>query len=711
MEGSLYPLNDIKDPLDYAHGLFPAESAPDGTTFRWSGAHGSLTFPYAANPGRNIQIRLRLANWASDAPPTATIRLNGKPYPPITLTRTYEVYSFHLDTTQAPNPYLDPSHVQVDIETATTPAPDGRQLGVALDWIEVRSERSRTQIAIEAGVWAVMLTLVLLAAMSTVSLAWSIAYALTALLTFATLHLTYLPRGIPPRVEVALSGLAWLIAVWLGRRRPLWTLGLAACGLWMVAAGRLMGDWQMDDAYISYRYAWNLTQGHGLVYNVGEVVEGYTNFLWTMLAACALALGLHPPVVMLTINVALSMAMLGLTYYMARRLSRRDTIWPLVAVALVAIDGAVVTYGARGSGMEALPFAFLVLLSSALIWLPQGQRKTPYHALGGVSLALATLLRPEGLLAAAIFIGAKTWQGRRQRRWVGTLLVTLLPYLAIVVPYQVWRMSFYGWPFPNTFYAKTGATVALLERGGEYVSVFMGERWLLAALAILCLLLLAALRRLTGLYAALALFSVAYMLYVVWAGGDHFPGWRFLVPVVAPMALLAERALRIGTQSLRSHTLRNGAAMLGLALAAYGAQALWLQEPQSVIGDFTKLHTAYVNRWGAAGLWLRESTPPDTMTAAKGAGAIAFYSQRPVLDVYGLNDLHIGRLQVESMGQGNAGHDKQDPVYVLSKQPNYILDEWINYFQPVKAQIRQQYEYTVHRAPTGLDVAWWKRKK
>lgn len=712
MEGSVYPVNDIKDPLDYAHGFFPAETAPDGTTFRWSGAYGNLTFPYAANKGRNAQVRLRLANWASDSPPTATIRLNGMPYPPITLGRAYEVYNFPLDTEQTPNPYLDPSHVQVDIVTATTLAPDGRQLGVAIDWIEVKSQRSRTEIAIEAGVWAVMLTLVLLVAVSRVSLAWSIAYTLAALLTFATLHLSYLPRGIPPSVEIALAGLAWLMAIWLGHRRPLWTLGLAACGLWMVAAGRLMGDWQMDDAYISYRYAWNLTQGHGLIYNVGEVVEGYTNFLWTLLAAGALALDLHPPPVMLVINVALSVAMTGLTYYIARQLSQRDTIWPLVAAGLVAIDGAVVTYGARGSGMEALPFSFLVLLSAALIWLPRGHRRTLYHAMGGATLALATLLRPEGLLAAAIFIGAKTWQDRRQRRWVGTLPATLLPYLCIVVPYQVWRISFYGWPFPNTFYAKTGATVALLERGGEYVSVFLGERWLLVALALLCLLLLVGFRRLTGLYAALALFSLAYMLYVVWAGGDHFPGWRFLVPVVAPMALLAARALRIGTQRLfmGSGALRSAAAMLGLALAAYGVQALWLQEPQSVIGDFTRLHTAYVNRWGAAGLWLRESTPPDTMTAAKGAGAIAYYSQRPVLDVYGLNDLHIGHLQVESMGQGNAGHDKQDPVYVLSKQPDYILDEWINYFQPVKAQIREQYEYTVHRAPTGLDVAWWKKK-
>ena len=41
----------------------------------------------------------------------------------------------------------------------------------------------------------------------------------------------------------------------------------------------------MDDAYISFRYARNLVEHSQLVFNLGERVEGYTNFLWTLLAA------------------------------------------------------------------------------------------------------------------------------------------------------------------------------------------------------------------------------------------------------------------------------------------------------------------------------------------------------------------------------------------------------------------------------------------
>ena len=42
-----------------------------------------------------------------------------------------------------------------------------------------------------------------------------------------------------------------------------------------------------DDAYISFRYARNLADGLGLVWNAGERVEGYTNFLWTLMLAPA----------------------------------------------------------------------------------------------------------------------------------------------------------------------------------------------------------------------------------------------------------------------------------------------------------------------------------------------------------------------------------------------------------------------------------------
>src|SRR4051794_37699784 len=53
-----------------------------------------------------------------------------------------------------------------------------------------------------------------------------------------------------------------------------------------------------DDAYITFRYAANLAHGLGPVWNPGERVEGYTNFLWMVGAVKVIALGGRPEVVM-----------------------------------------------------------------------------------------------------------------------------------------------------------------------------------------------------------------------------------------------------------------------------------------------------------------------------------------------------------------------------------------------------------------------------
>ena len=69
-------------------------------------------------------------------------------------------------------------------------------------------------------------------------------------------------------------------------------VSLAAIALGVLRAARL--SWTSDDAYISFRYAANLNHGLGLVYNAGERVEGYSNFLWTLWCALGLRLGVAP---------------------------------------------------------------------------------------------------------------------------------------------------------------------------------------------------------------------------------------------------------------------------------------------------------------------------------------------------------------------------------------------------------------------------------
>ena len=60
------------------------------------------------------------------------------------------------------------------------------------------------------------------------------------------------------------------------------------------------------------------------------------------------------------------------------------------------------------------------------------------------------------------------------------------------------------------------------------------------------------------------------------------------------------------------------------------------------------------------------------MIATGIAGTLPYYSQRTVIDALGLNDLHIAHLEVETMGQGDAGSEKTDPHYILEQEPEII---------------------------------------
>src|SRR6185436_4524317 len=68
-----------------------------------------------------------------------------------------------------------------------------------------------------------------------------------------------------------------------------WVTVAAALAVGGVAAYRFA--WTTDDAFISFRYARNLVDGLGLVFNAGERVEGFSNLLWTLWVAAGLKLG------------------------------------------------------------------------------------------------------------------------------------------------------------------------------------------------------------------------------------------------------------------------------------------------------------------------------------------------------------------------------------------------------------------------------------
>lgn len=321
--------------------------------------------------------------------------------------------------------------------------------------------------------------------------------------------------------------------------------------------------WVCDDAFISYRYAKHLASGLGLVFNAGERVEGYTNFLWVLLTAAGFKLNIDP--------VSLSMWAGGLCYfataalllYISWRLSGRDWTQLGIPVALwcwlVFRDAHVWATG----GLETSCVALLV--TALYVVLAHANRPWQWLTAGGL-IVLALLSRPDSLVylaCACVFVVVAC------NRPVRSLCLLLLPVLLVYVPYWLWRYSYFGFPFPNTYYAKSG-DLAYWSQGLQYLRLFFESYYALLlvfpALAYLGWRLLPwtsgrlepPLRRAVFLA---VLLLVAHLVYVARVGGDYMLA-RFIIPVAPLMLVVIEMAWRT-LRSDRRHDL-----LLALPLVA-----------------------------------------------------------------------------------------------------------------------------------------------
>jgi hypothetical protein len=151
-----------------------------------------------------------------------------------------------------------------------------------------------------------------------------------------------------------------------------------------------------DDGFIAFRYVENLTAGQGLVYNVGERVEGYSNFLWLMLLAVFRLL--VPEMSLVNIAHALGISFGALTVLLVCHFSwmtRGEFRWfGLLAGSFLAVHSGFAAWGT--GGLETTMFAFLVLAAvCTYAYYLQTQRG---FLLVPVVFALAALTRSDALL-------------------------------------------------------------------------------------------------------------------------------------------------------------------------------------------------------------------------------------------------------------------------------------------------------------------------
>lgn len=525
------------------------------------------------------------------------------------------------------------------------------------------------------------------------------------------------PHLLPWNALVVIGGGAALLLTWRchnhAHRFLLWLMVV-----WVLAAPQILGAWVLDDAFISFRYAQNLVHGHGLTFNPGgERVEGYTNFLWVLLIAAALFIGVEPVLAAHLLSLVLAITLLLLTYTIAQRLFC-DQIGVLLTPLLLVLNPAFLLYTARGSGMETALVTLLVLLTCWLAWIAQTRREA---FIAGMMGALAAMTRPDaGLVVVAVLLSigiATQWAGRRKSHacaW-GSAFATEIPRPFIIgcgmlyTPYFLWRWHYYGYLLPNTFYAKTGATIAQVERGLHYA----WECWWAHGGIILALLLLLSLVRLYrgerawSFLLLLWIISMLNVLFAVAVGGDHFPLGRFFIPILPPITLLAVAGLSIGQQPSECIQESTGRVMAAALLGVILAVQLPASDSRIADSPIWQEHKVALKN-SEYGHWLREHTPPSTVIATGIAGTLPYYAERTVIDALGLNDTYIAHRQVPTMGRGIAGAEKTDIPYILGQHPDYIPMSSAGIFWDDE-QFQRAYETIEVEGPRGGTLTFFRR--
>ncbi len=488
-------------------------------------------------------------------------------------------------------------------------------------------------------------------------------------------------------------------------------------------------DFVTDDAYISFVYSRNLAEHGELSFNLGDPVEGYTNFLWTVLLAALMVVGVPPELSSRLLGTGFAIGTLVVVFRITERLiGRRDgaaaSPWAYLPPALLAGSSGFACWSS--GGLETQLFTFLVLF--ALDAYTEADVRPDRLTRVGVLLALAAMTRPEGLLVTGLVgvhrLALNLLRDRRLRPSLDELICVAW-FLGLWGPWFIWRWSYYGWPFPNTYYVKaagetTAAYDAELRKGGyHYVTLWLEQTRLLWAAPLLLASLVVVRPRTPrfGFVTLAAPLAAVYLAYVISVGGDFMGLHRFIMPLFAIAAVLVTLGLeRVVTLVPHAPIARGGGiAAAVLLLVGFGWTQWRLTEDSLRPGHWTDrgIDTpayliAYTENRAAIGRAMAGCFRDDDFSIVGGAGAQPYFGRMRGIDVFGLVSERIAHEVAPT--RPRAGHNKWGPDKLLAEHdPTFVFSCYAIHSAAVAPSLRcggswkgNGFEQLTMRVP-GLD--------
>lgn len=365
-----------------------------------------------------------------------------------------------------------------------------------------------------------------------------------------------------------------------------------------------------DDALIIFRYAENIAQGEGFVYNEGERVLGTTSPIYTFLLSLFAALGQSPLTTTPVINSVIEGITSAMVYIMLReRVSSHAGILGALffSLSIHAIRSSV-------AGMETPLYCLFILL---VFWTYARGK----FNIAAILVALTMLIRIDGALIVPALLLDMVW-GKKKISWQPVAL-----FIATLLPWTLFATLYFGSPVPNTVLAKSlwSAEFGRTAFWSTLREFFFGNPLTLLFTLISCLGIYYVIANKLKLR-ALLIWVVLYVAFYA-AVGSYIREW-YKTPAFFALNLLAAAGIDYFLCSVLGDTKKIG---VYVVCSVFLVTSLVLLVPREI-----SLGSGLYRAHKLAGIWLKENTEAGDRILVPDIGYVGYISDRYIIDPVGL---------------------------------------------------------------------------
>jgi hypothetical protein len=473
---------------------------------------------------------------------------------------------------------------------------------------------------------------------------------------------------------------------------------------WLINSRSLLG---IDDANIYFIYMRNLANGHGFVYNVGgERVEGFTSLLWTLIGSVFYLFTPNPEKLLIGLNILLlTLSLYLITEWIdkGKKNNRLFTIRSLLFLGLIAVTPGFVDWTVL-SLLETGLWSFLLILTGITILSEEENFSSgSRYLLLALLFSLLLLCRPEAMLWVPVFIAMEAFKNWSKGKSIGQIIKLAVPlvlvFFGVLSALTFWRLKYFGYPLPNTYYAKVSNNrIDNIIAGLSYLEkAFLSKPFIL-------LILIFSLYKLYCnwikkekpgttfiLLNAIVLVTLMVPLY---SGGDHFGHQRFIMPTLP--FIIATLIFSMEDKSLWSKPVVFLILSFVFLSSAYSVKDLMLARKEGT----SRLDWSYETGWNVR--WNKQVESPvkaewditdrcreeaatlnqffeGTALPSQGvfmAGAMAYVYKGETVDLLGLNNVSMAHAKKEKEKWALKNHASFD------KSTFFVLAPDIFWFGP-----------------------------